>query len=340
MLEAGTEIASVSGLNVPVPSGSRLSIDADEVPAGGFPAGSLTVILTLDDGVFVPALTPGTPLSGQSYLYDPLSDAFTLSDTVLTQDRVIRDLYYGAFNRAPDLTELAGARSALSAGFTTGASAFVQAIRDLGHALFVSAEYGERARTDEQFVSDLYYAYLGRAPEAQGLADWLAVLAGGMSRSETDRSFSSSAEFQIVRVPRIYGAASPGLAARSVVALVTGNLANNADQVGVAALGKAFQLLRVETSHAARVRLYSTIAARDADAGRAAGVDPAPGTEHALICDLRLDDATGLAWTLSPAALGFNDEAVVTSDIAYTVRNESGVARGITVNFLRLVLEG
>lgn len=339
--EIGTGALSdfVAGLAVAVERNDLLTVDADSIPTGGFAANSVTVTLTIDDGVFLPVFDPGTPLSRQTYLYDPLAAEFSLGDPVLTQDAVIADLYYGALNRAPDLAELADARADLLAGFSTGTTAFVQAIRDLGHSLFTGAEYVARGRTNTQFVTDLYHAYLGRAPEAGGLADWLAVLTGGASRSNTDLAFSSSSEFQSIRVPRVYGASAAGLPARDTVVKATASLANGASEAGTVALGKAFILIKVVVSAAARIRLYSTAAARDADTARGFTTEPSADSQHQIVLDLLLDGVTGLTWIMSPARLGFNGDVPAVNNLYYNIRNDSGGNASITVTFTRISME-
>jgi len=61
--------------------------------------------------------------------------------------------------------------------------------------LFLSSEYTARARTDEEFVTDCYHAYLRREPEAAGLAAWFAVLPS-IGRSGVCDGFGGSQEFK------------------------------------------------------------------------------------------------------------------------------------------------
>ncbi|MCR8550873.1 DUF4214 domain-containing protein, partial [Salipiger sp. P9] len=50
---------------------------------------------------------------------------------------------------------------------------------------------------NEGFVTLLYWNVLDRAPDATGLASWVARLEDGMSRTEVVRGFAQSTEFQI-----------------------------------------------------------------------------------------------------------------------------------------------
>lgn len=179
-IAAGDISANVGGLAEPVARLDLLSIDADNIPAGGFPAKSLTLIVTIDDG----------------------------AAEMLSPDEVAKSLYAGAFDRAPDSTELASARAAFRTASLINTAAFVQAVRDAGHTLFISAEYIARGRSDTEFVGDLYRAYLGREPDDDGLADWLAVLTSGATRAATDTAFSGATEFTEIRATRLYGGAS------------------------------------------------------------------------------------------------------------------------------------
>jgi hypothetical protein len=60
--------------------------------------------------------------------------------------------------------------------------------------LFHTSEYTARARTDEEFVTDCYRAYLRREPEPAGFAAWLAVLPT-VGRDGVLNGFGGSQEF-------------------------------------------------------------------------------------------------------------------------------------------------
>ncbi|MBR6326550.1 MAG: DUF4214 domain-containing protein [Lachnospiraceae bacterium] len=53
----------------------------------------------------------------------------------------------------------------------------------------------KEALTDEQYVTLLYRAILGREPDAAGLADWTGLLGKGASRAEIVTGFVNSVEF-------------------------------------------------------------------------------------------------------------------------------------------------
>lgn len=87
----------------------------------------------------------------------------------------VRNFYQGALNRQPNSTELSSALSSLRSAYAQGQSQFLTAMQNLGQSLFTSTEYINRSRTDSQFVTDLYHAFLYREPDSEGLAYWVSV---------------------------------------------------------------------------------------------------------------------------------------------------------------------
>jgi PKD repeat protein len=66
----------------------------------------------------------------------------------------------------------------------------------LGKEFFNSVEYIEMDKTDEQYLEDLYWTFLGRGPDAGGKTFWLDQLAGGLSRNMVLNNFVFSPEFR------------------------------------------------------------------------------------------------------------------------------------------------
>lgn len=129
-------------------------------------------------------------------------------------------------------------------------------------------------------------------------------------------------------------------AVRKTTAMTTSVIANGATENDNIALVKTFQLLSVQVSVFARVRLYSTFAALLADASRPVGTPVAIGSMSGVITDLALTPAVGvLTWMMSPAALGFNDDLAESTTIYAAITNLSGVSNAITVTFTYLPLE-
>lgn len=80
---------------------------------------------------------------------------------------------------------------------------------EIARALFVSTTYETSpSRSDTQYVTDLYYAYLHRAPDDPGLGFWSGQAAGSVqNRINVLNGFEASGEFQTL-VSTLYGSAS------------------------------------------------------------------------------------------------------------------------------------
>lgn len=115
-------------------------------------------------------------------------------------------------------------------------------------------------------------------------------------------------------------------------AAIASGTAGNID-VTVAA---AYALMKVSTSHAAWVTIYTSDAARTADASRTMQQDPAPGS-GVLAEIITSSPSTQL---ITPGAFGFNDESVVTSTAYLKVVNLDSASQQISGSITYLQLEG
>jgi len=98
---------------------------------------------------------------------------------------------------------------------------------------------------------------------------------------------------------------------------------------------KSYLLYKIQTSAASWVRIYTSSAARTADASRIEGDDPLPGA--GVIAEvITLGAETVL---VSPGVIGFNDELTPNSNIFCTVTNKSGSSAVINVTLTILQLE-
>ncbi len=107
------------------------------------------------------------------------------------------DFYRGLLSRMPDtggfLGWLAQFRAAQCAG---GADAVYAVVESVSAAFTASAEYAARGRTDEQYVADLYNAFLRRGADLDGIRYWIGqVASGASSREAVRRQFLASPEF-------------------------------------------------------------------------------------------------------------------------------------------------
>lgn len=107
-------------------------------------------------------------------------------------------------------------------------------------------------------------------------------------------------------------------------------------------MAQSFLLIKVQVDKKSRVELYSTAAAQSADATRAIGTAPTPGTAHGVICDMAFTGATD--FIMSPAVPGCNfDESgsppALTGDVTYAITNTDTTSQAVTVTFTFVPLE-
>lgn len=100
-------------------------------------------------------------------------------------------------------------------------------------SFYASAEYRALARTDTQFVEDLYLTFFDRAPDAGGLSFWAGLIGQGMPREVVLAGFMFSPEFgNFARA--IFGNAAVAAEIDMVVDFYRGLLARLPDDGGFA----------------------------------------------------------------------------------------------------------
>jgi hypothetical protein len=104
---------------------------------------------------------------------------------------------------------------------------------------------------------------------------------------------------------------------RQQASFLTGLLATGVVEEGVVSLAVLFEVVQVTLSCAARLRLYSTVAARTADANRLAATWAVAGS--GLILEVK--SAGALVQNLDPHAFGASLELVPSAFIPYAVQN-------------------
>ena len=129
--------------------------------------------------------------------------------------------------------------------------------------------------------------------------------------------------------------AGSGLEARTTAAGTTGSLASLASADLNITGFKGYVLLKIQTSVAAWVRLYTDGTSRTADAGRLEAVDPDPGA--GVIAEVITTG--GQTILMSPAVMGFNNETVPTTTIPCRVTNKSGSSAAVTVTLTLIKIE-
>ena len=125
------------------------------------------------------------------------------------------------------------------------------------------------------------------------------------------------------------------LPVRNSTNATTASLANNAAGNITITGWKSYMLLSIQTSAAAWVTVYTSSAARTADASRTITSDPTPGS--GVIAEVITTSAT--TQIFSPAVLGFSDEVSPSTDIQVKVVNRSGSTAAITITMKLVQLE-
>jgi len=99
---------------------------------------------------------------------------------------------------------------------------------------------------------------------------------------------------------------------------------------------KTYTLLKVQTSHAAWVTIYTDVNARSNDSARVETSDPAPGS--GIIAEVITTSANETV-LMTPSTIGFNNDATPGSNVYLKVVNKSGGAAAVTVTLTVLQLE-
>lgn len=121
---------------------------------------------------------------------------------------------------------------------------------------------------------------------------------------------------------------------RQSVTLVTGVLTPSQTETGSITMAKTVAIGKVVSSDFCRIRLYSTSAARTADAARPPTTVPPINTQHGVIMDLVTAVSADLTWIMSPLAYGANEDTSPVSPVLYySVQNRSASTEALTITF-------
>jgi RHS repeat-associated protein len=188
-------------------------------------------------------------------------------------ERFITNFYYAALGRAPSAEELSQKRTALVQAAAQGQTQLVTAAITLGQTLFdlgnANSEYNQRQRSDTQFVTDLYFAYLQRPPEGGGLAYYVGQLQQQLaSRTMVRDGFGSSTDMEFVALAStIYGTNNgnlPDRVARYLSNMYLGAIGNEGsfgdDLATLEAAAAEGQSQVIEASRTIGVNLFAQLA--------------------------------------------------------------------------------
>lgn len=115
-------------------------------------------------------------------------------------EEMVDFMWVGSLQTIADDVSYQNWTNILNNAHAQGYSALLTQARTLARSLFQSTAYANLNRSDEQFVRDLYYAYLQRDPDQDGYNFWLATLradnAQGLNgREHLFQGFELSTEF-------------------------------------------------------------------------------------------------------------------------------------------------
>jgi YD repeat-containing protein len=168
----------------------------------------------------------------------------------------VKDFYAGVLARQPRPVELQYWNDALRTGLGQGQPQALAEAKRLGRELFLQAEYAGRGRmtggAESLYVSDLYWGYLQRGPDAAGHAHWTSAIQtqGQAGWLNALAAFESSPEFS-ARVATL--CPTPGDSVRDYDALADFSPLQNPDGAwtyGYRAPGGAF------TTHPSRANMW------------------------------------------------------------------------------------
>jgi hypothetical protein len=154
-------------------------------------------------GYWVSLIQQGMPreVVMYSFMFSPEFKSFTTAlfgdTTARPEVNVVMDMYRGILNRLPDNSGFAFHLARLRSAQCQGSSLAVRTlVNSVSFDFLNSQEYLNRARSNTQYVTDLYYAFLRRGGDLDGVKFWINELNSGRRTRERLRSdFVESAEF-------------------------------------------------------------------------------------------------------------------------------------------------
>lgn len=130
------------------------------------------------------------------------------------------------------------------------------------------------------------------------------------------------------------GGGGSGLTSRTTGTATATALADGGSQDLTITAAKTYALLKIQTSHAAWVTVYTSNAARVADQNRLEVTDPQPGS--GVIAEVITSD--GALVPITPGTIGWNNDSTPSTTAYIKVVNKSGQTRDIdvTLHFVQL----
>ena len=131
------------------------------------------------------------------------------------------------------------------------------------------------------------------------------------------------------------GGGGSGLTSRTTGQATATSLASSGSADLTITTAKTYALLKIQTSHAAWVTLYTSTTARTNDSSRIETADPQPGS--GVIAEVITSD--GATQIITPGTIGWNDDGTPSTNAYVKVVNKSGGTADVTVTLHFVQLE-
>jgi hypothetical protein len=148
-------------------------------------------------------------------------------------------------------------------------------------------------------------------------------------------TYNNSAARWQAAAPSGGGGGGAGLTSRATANGTASNLADDGSANIDITAAKTYALLKIQTSHAAWVTLYTSDTTRTQDQNRLEVTDPQPGS--GVIAEVITTD--GATQTITPGTIGWNDDGVPSTTAYVKVVNKSGSTQNLTVTLHFVQLE-
>lgn len=276
------------------------------------------------------SVTPGTVVPASAWYHNGAAFAQLLSAVVLVEG-VVRTFYAKAITEGAPTVTSGWVAFSFQGEITTDLTAieFLVAVA----SPLLSAERQVASTTTVAIdvttpgVATFYVPDLGITPAK--------LAAGGTTPDDTKAYFGDGTW----RVPAVSGTSGPILAQQTIIK-TTSSLANNAGQTILLDIAASVAFQEVITSAGAWVRVYNTLAALNADIGRAYGTDVARGSSGEPIWETGTGiDVWPLTWPFRRNRVGHNRDSPRIGRFYMRVVNKSGATAMITTTIKYLPLE-
>jgi YD repeat-containing protein len=149
------------------------------------------------------------------------SASTTVGISSSSSDQFAQNFLQWGFGRSPYDNESTYWTDIMRAAYQQGQTSMLMALTEFGMTVFESAQYVGRGRTNPQYVSDLYHAYLMRAPEPCNQNDlscgpnYWAQVCDSLGREAVRKAFEESGEFHTI-VATLTASGAPSSAVSSL----------------------------------------------------------------------------------------------------------------------------